>query len=173
MRYVKESRIAAPPSRVFAFHESRGALRRLTPPWESVELVEGGDSIRPGSRVVIRTRLGPLRLRWVAEHTEYVPGRLFADRQVRGPFARWYHRHLFLDDGEGGTLLRDEVDYEPPLGWLGRRLAGAFLDNKLSRLFAFRHEATRRIVESGDFAPADPTGDANRQAACGRTPEGG
>ena len=57
MHFVKESRIAAAPSAVFAFHESRGALERLTPPWEQVELVEGGDSIRPGSRVVLKVKL--------------------------------------------------------------------------------------------------------------------
>ena len=60
MHFVKESRIAASPKAVFAFHESKGALERLTPPWEKVQLVEGGDSIRPGSRVVLRTWLGPL-----------------------------------------------------------------------------------------------------------------
>ena len=116
MRFVKESRIAASPGRVFAFHESSGALGRLTPPWEKVEVIEGGESIRPGSRVVLRTKLGPFPLKWVAEHTEYEPGRMFADTQRSGPFARWYHRHWFLDDGEGGTILRDEVDYEPPMG---------------------------------------------------------
>ena len=122
MRFVKESRIAAPPSAVFAFHETPGALSLLTPPWEKVEVVEGGGSIRPGSRVILKTKIGPLSLRWVAEHTEYEQGRLFADRQVSGPFAEWSHRHLFLDDGAGGCLMRDEVEYEPPLGLLGRML---------------------------------------------------
>jgi len=148
VRFVKESQIAATPAEVFAFHERPGALASLTPPWEKVELAEGGDSIQPGSRVVLKVRFGPFTLRWVAEHTEYEPGRLFADRQVRGPFASWYHRHHFLDDGAGGTLLRDEVEYEPPLGWLGRRLGRRFLEEKLHRLFAYRHETTRRLVES-------------------------
>lgn len=66
MKFVKESRIAAPPDRVFAFHESPGALSRLTPPWERVEVESGGDSIRVGARVVLKTRLGPIPLRWVA-----------------------------------------------------------------------------------------------------------
>jgi ligand-binding SRPBCC domain-containing protein len=154
MRFVKESRIAAPPATVFAFHESPGALLRLTPPWESVEVETGGGSIRPGSRVVLKTWLGPMPLRWVAEHTAYEPGRMFADRQISGPFASWVHRHLFVDDGAGGTILRDEVDYEPPLGWLGRRFGGHFLEEKLKQLFDYRHETTRRIVESGDFSPA-------------------
>src|SRR5438309_1259067 len=133
MRFVKESRIAAPPAVVFAFHESPGALERLTPPWEEVELLEGGGSIRPGSRVVLRTKVGPLSLTWVAEHTEYDPPRSFADRQVKGPFASWYHRHTFLDDGSGGTRLHDEVEYEPPLGWLGRKVGGRYLEEKLEK----------------------------------------
>jgi ligand-binding SRPBCC domain-containing protein len=73
---------------------------------------------------------------------------MFADQQVRGPFAFWYHRHLFLDDGQGGTLLRDEVDYCPPLGMLGESLGSRFLDSKSKKLFDYRHEATSRIVES-------------------------
>jgi len=153
VRFVKESTIRATPREVFAFHESPGALERLTPPWETVERIEGGESIRPGSQVVMRVKSGPFWLRWVAEHTEYEAGRLFADRQVRGPFARWYHRHLFLDGGTGCTTLQDEVEYEPPFGWLGRRLAGRFLEEKLHRLFEYRHETTRRILESD--GPAD------------------
>jgi len=148
VRFIKESTIRATPSEVFAFHERPGALEKLTPPWEQVKRIEGGESIRPGSRVVLEVRMGPFPLRWIAEHTEYESGRLFADRQVRGPFAKWYHRHLFLDDGAGGTILRDEVEYEPPLGWVGRRLAGRFLDVKLRRMFEYRHETTRRILES-------------------------
>jgi ligand-binding SRPBCC domain-containing protein len=147
MRFVKQSRIAASPERVFAFHEGPGALQSLTPPWERVRLVEQGDSIRPGSRVVLATRIGPFSVVWVAEHTEYESGRLFADRQVKGPFASWYHRHWFLDDGAGGTLLRDEVEFEPPGGTLGRWVGGGFLGAKLQALFDYRHEATRRLVE--------------------------
>jgi ligand-binding SRPBCC domain-containing protein len=165
MRFVKESRIAAPPTTVFAFYESPGALLRLTPPWENVELEEGGDSIKTGSRVVLKTRLGLVPLRWVAEHTAYEPGRMFADRQVSGPFASWSHRHLFLDDGAGGTLLRDEVEYEPPLGWLGRHFGGRFLEQKLAKLFDYRHETTRRIVESGDFTSGhEPVASQNRES---------
>ena len=155
MKYVKESRIAAPPEAVFAFHESPGAFRRLIPPWEDVEVIEQADSIRPGARVVLRTKLGPVPMRWVAEHTEYDPPHRFADRQVAGPFARWEHVHQFLDDGQGGTILRDEVDYEPPLGGLGRLLGDRMIRQRLERMFAFRHETTRAVVESGDWQGAN------------------
>jgi ligand-binding SRPBCC domain-containing protein len=148
MKFVKETRIAAPPSAVWAFHECPGALERLTPPWEKVRVIEGGDSIQVGARVVLETHLGTFPLRWVAVHTEYEPPHLFADRQVSGPFASWYHRHHFLDDGQGGTILRDEVDYELPLGRLGRFFGGRFVRGKLDRMFEYRHAQTREAIEA-------------------------
>jgi ligand-binding SRPBCC domain-containing protein len=145
MRYVKESRLDAPPQAVFAFHESPDALTALIPPWETMRVAESSGSLRPGSRVVLRGRvMGIIPVRWVAVHTEYDPPHLFADVQESGPFARWIHRHHFLDDGRGGTILRDEVDYELPLAPLGRWLAGWFVRRTLDRMFEFRHDVTRR-----------------------------
>ncbi len=149
LHYVKESRIKAVPAVVFSFHESPGALRSLIPPWESMKVVESDGSLRPGSRVVMRGRAGVLPIRWVAIHTEYEPPHLFADRQESGPFAWWYHRHLFLDDGQGGTILRDEVEYQLPLGFIGRWLAGGVIRRTLDRMFTYRHETTRSLIESG------------------------
>ena len=144
MHYVKESRIAASPADVFRFHESPDALRQLIPPWENMKVVESSGSLAVGSRVVLRGHVfGFLPVRWVAVHTEYEPPNLFADRQESGPFAYWYHRHRFLDDGNGGTILRDEVEYRPPLGVLGRWLAGPLIRRKLDRMFAHRHDTTR------------------------------
>ncbi len=150
MHFEKQSRIAASPERVFAFHESPGALEKLMPPWEKAEVLEGGQSIQVGSRVVLKMGLGPIPLKWVAEHTEYSPPNLFADKQVSGPFARWYHRHHFDPDGQGGTILRDEIDFDPPLGLIGRLLGGGYILRKLARTFDYRHEMTRKILESGD-----------------------
>jgi ligand-binding SRPBCC domain-containing protein len=149
MRFVKESRIAAPIDRVFAFHETPDALIRLTPPWEKVEIEKGGGSIRPGSRVVLITRFGPFRLRWIAEHLEYDPPNLFADRQVSGPFASWYHRHIFRSEGTNATILRDEIEYQLPLGRLGRVFGGPMIAAKLQRMFDYRHDQTKKNLESG------------------------
>jgi ligand-binding SRPBCC domain-containing protein len=158
IRYVKESRISAPPEVVFAFHDSAGALQWLIPPWEKMDIVESSGSLLPGSRVVLRGRLlGFLPVQWVAEHIEYEPPRLFADRQVSGPFAYWYHRHHILDDGQGGTILRDEVDYRLPLGALGRWLGGWLVRRKLQWMFDYRHGVTRRMIESGEWK-AEPQG---------------
>ncbi len=149
MKFVMETRIAASPSALFAFHEAPGALERLTPPGERIEVIEDPKSLRVGSRVTLKMWMGPVPVIWIAEHTEYAPPHLFADRQVKGPFAKWYHRHRFVDDGAGGTLLRDEIEFEPPLGILGATLAGNALRAKLEKTFAYRHAKTKEMVESG------------------------
>lgn len=148
MLFVKETTIDAPPEAVFRFHESPDALTSLIPPWEQMRVVESAGSLQPGSKVVLQGSLLGIPLQWKALHTEYDPPHLFADRQESGPFAAWYHRHRFLDNGQGGTILRDEVEYEVPLGWLGSLCGGWFVRRKLERMFNYRHEVTKHAVES-------------------------
>lgn len=149
-RYVKQTQISARSDVVFRFHESPDALQQLIPPWENMKRVESDGSLQPGSQVVLRGSLGVIPIQWVAIHTEYDPPHLFADRQESGPFASWYHRHRFLDDGQGGTLLRDEVEYAVPLGVIGRWLGGWLVRRKLEAMFAYRHEKTKSLIESGE-----------------------
>lgn len=145
--FEKRTRINAPPEAVFAFHELPDALERLTPPFESARVLEKTPHIKAGARVVLLTRIGPMNARWVAEHTAYEQGRMFKDRQVTGPFAKWEHTHLFEPDGEGGSWLIDRIDYELPMGALGRLFGGGFARRKLERLFEFRHRVTKEACE--------------------------
>jgi len=150
-RFVKQTAIDAPPDVVFRFHESPDALLQLIPPWENMKPVESSGSLKPGSQVVLRGKIGVIPIQWIAIHTEYDPPHLFADRQESGPFAYWYHRHRFLDDGQGGSLLRDEVEYVVPLGVIGQWVGDWLVRRKLESMFAYRHEKTRRLIESGEW----------------------
>lgn len=148
VQYVRECLINAPPAVVFGFHESPDALQQLVPPWEKMRVVESAGSLKTGSRVVLAGRiLGLIPVRWVAIHTEYDPPHMFADVQQSGPFAWWYHRHLFLDNGRGGTILRDEIEYLLPLGKPGRFAGNWLVRRKLDAMFEFRHATTRRLTE--------------------------
>ncbi|HEY2030088.1 MAG TPA: SRPBCC family protein [Myxococcales bacterium] len=140
MRFVHQSQIAAPPEAVFAFHEEPDALERLMPPWETATVVQPPASLLPGSRAVVRLRIGPLKLTWEALHTEYEKGVLFQDRMVRGPFKKWEHTHRMLPDGQGGTLLRDEVSYALPFFLLPGLPLVIW---RLRRMFRYRHAVTR------------------------------
>ncbi|HJR08721.1 MAG TPA: SRPBCC family protein [Pyrinomonadaceae bacterium] len=145
--FVKESVIRSTPARVFAFHELADALTRLTPPWEASRVIQAARISEVGSEAIVETRiLGVVPARWVARHTAYDPPRMFEDVQVKGPFHYWRHRHL-VEPHADGALLRDEIEYEPPLGFLGRLAEPFLITPRLKKLFDYRHAATREWCE--------------------------
>ena len=150
MRFIKESIIKASPERVFAFHEQANVLSLLIPPWESARVIQSARISDVGSQAIIETKLlGPLTVRWVAQHTVYDPPNFFEDVQLKGPFRSWRHRHI-IKPHAAGAILHDEIDYEPPLGFLGRAFAPLFIQKRLEKLFAYRHQVTTRWCETED-----------------------
>ena len=67
--------------------------------------------------------------------------------KVRIPFAHWRHEHRFEPLDEGRTAVEDMVEWEPPLGSLGRTFTESWIQGSLERMFAFR---ARRLA--GDLA---------------------
>ncbi len=150
MRFVKESVISAAPERVFAFHALPDAIERLIPPWENAKIIQKADISKIGSRAVIEQKIfGLIGSRWVAEHTKYEPPSMFEDVQISGPFRSWRHRHLVLTHKDG-ALLRDEIEFEPPFGFLGAPFVPFLVEPKLKRMFNYRHEVTRVWCENGN-----------------------
>jgi uncharacterized protein len=146
--FTRSVRIERPVAEVFAWHERPGALARLTPPWERVEVTSHVGGIRDGARVSLRTKVGPLWIRWEIIHRDFVAGRQFRDVLQRGPFAKWEHLHRFEPAGDGACVLTDEIHYRLPLAGVGRWFGGAFTRRKLARLFAYRHRVTKSEIES-------------------------
>lgn len=147
MRFVKESLIQASAEAVFAFHEAKDAFQRLQPPWQKTEIVTPPSSLAVGTKVVLRTKVGPFWQTIEAEHVAYEPGRMFADKMNRGPFASWVHKHIVTPHGADASRLTDDIEYELPLGSIGKWFGSAFAGRELERLFAYRHEVTRRACE--------------------------
>jgi uncharacterized protein (TIGR01777 family) len=131
---------------VYAWHARPGAFERLNPPWERVDLLERSGRLEDGARTVVRVRVGPVALRWVAVHRDHVPGRRFVDEQVEGPFAHWVHTHHFVPEGDG-CRVTDRIEYAPPFG-----LAGAAADLWLIRPRIARQLGYRHALLGGDLA---------------------
>lgn len=148
MQFVKETVIHASPQAVFAFHQRADAFEMLIPPWEKARIIERADISVIGSRAIIETRLfGLVPVRWVAEHTAFDPPRMFEDVQISGPFSSWRHKHIVLPHLEG-AMLRDEIEFEPPMSVLGKLAAPFAIVPKLEKMFGYRHQVTKEAVES-------------------------
>lgn len=149
VQFVKASVIRASARTVFAFHEAPDAFARLQPPWQKTKIIQPPSSLEVGTIVILRAKLGPFWQTIEAEHVAYEPGVMFADKMNRGPFARWLHRHTVSERGLEECLLTDDVEYELPLGAVGRLLGAGLARRQLDKLFAYRHEITRQACEAG------------------------
>lgn len=156
MEFDFQTRIDAPASLLEDWHHRPGALPRLTPPGEPIEVIEPAPRIADGARAEMKIRMVPgLWTRWTAEHTDVRPGEGFTDHQVQGPFRDWVHTHRFLPDPDNPkmSILRDHIVCEPFGGLLGRILAKPILMRRMNRLFAWRHARTKADVELLHRAP--------------------
>jgi hypothetical protein len=86
-----------------------------------------------------------LPLGWLTRIEEWEPKRSFTDVQLRGPYARWIHRHDFVPDA-GGTWVRDRVEYVLPLAPLSDPGHTLFVRPTLERIFAYRRGAIARLL---------------------------
>src|SRR5688572_3405170 len=99
--FIVESRMWLPKPRteVFAFFADPVNLPSLMPPSLGVRLA-AAPAMSAGAVFDLRLVWLGIPLRWRVFVREYDPPVRFLDVQVRGPYARWEHRHLFLvEDG--------------------------------------------------------------------------
>lgn len=144
MDYLHRFRVKAPLSRVASFHQQYTSMGAITPPPIRVELHRVPANLS-GGEMDFTLWLGPLPIHWVAQ-IEDVSESGFTDRQLRGPFAEWVHRHSFVTMDEQTTEVVDEVTLRlrtHPL-W---GLVGIGMQLSLPLLFAYRAWKTRRYLQ--------------------------
>jgi ligand-binding SRPBCC domain-containing protein len=141
--HVLESRLwlARPRPDVFAFLADPANLARVMP--FPVRVLT--PRVRMEAGAVIDLRIGWLGvpLAWRMFIREWDPPYRFVDVQVRGPCARWEHRHRLLEQ-DGGTWIEDRVTYRLPLGPLGHAAHALLVGRQLRAAWAYRRA---RLVE--------------------------
>jgi ligand-binding SRPBCC domain-containing protein len=138
------TRVAAPPERVFDL--CLDVEVHAASMGDSGEQVVGGVAsgrMRLGDTVTFQARHFGLRWRLTALITAFERHRHFADEQVSGPFRSWRHEHHFEPDGNGGTVMRDVVDFVAPFWPFGQFV----LDRYVPRLIRGRNEHLRTSAE--------------------------
>ena len=137
--------VSTPRGELFRFFEDPQNLGRMTPHRMGFRILGMDDlPFRPGFRLKYRIKVMGVPLRWVTTITEYEPGKRFVDEQTRGPYAFWRHEHTF-EDADGGTLMRDRVQYELPFGILGSAVQRLVVARELDRIFDFRARTVEEL----------------------------
>lgn len=153
-RLERTALVARPLDEVFAFFADAANLEAITPGFLRFRILTPVPvEMRAGARIDYALSLFGVPLRWRTRIAVWEPGIRFVDVQERGPYALWRHTHEFERRG-ASTLVRDVVEYALPLGPLGSLARALFVRRALDRIFDFRRDAIRRLLEEGGAPPA-------------------
>ena len=132
------------PEDIFAFFGDARNLEVLTPPWLRFEILsEDPIEMRAGTLIDYRISLRGIRLPWRTRIEVWTPPHRFVDLQIRGPYRKWHHEHLFESQGDG-TLCQDKVHYAVLGGPLVERL---FVRRDIERIFEFRRQKLLELFD--------------------------
>ena len=135
-----------PRERVFAFFADAGNLDAITPPWLHFQIVSPTPiDMKPGALIDYRLRVRGLPIFWRSEITEWEPPVRFVDRQLKGPYRQWIHTHEF-EEKDGGTLIRDRVEYAVPGWFLEPLVHRLFVKPDIDKIFKHRSASIRAIL---------------------------
>ena len=170
LSYETEQWLPYPRELVFAFFANPENLPRLMPKWQKARIEEAtfapppprpqntprypGIAAGSGTRLTISARpfpLSPIRAPWEALIEDFRWNEGFCDIQLRGPFRYWRHCHSVRDAESPhtslpGTLLRDQVEYELPLGTLSAIADQILVKRGFRSIFAYRQKRTGELL---------------------------
>ena len=154
--------IDKPLEEVFDFFADAANLQALTPEFLKFKILTPMPvEMREDARLEYSIKLFGVPVKWRTRISVWEPGVRFVDEQESGPYAIWRHTHTFEAQGNQ-TVMRDEVEYVEPLGWLGAIAHTLFVERTLARIFDYREDAVSRIFEQP--SPQTPNEDRHDTA---------
>ena len=137
--YLKQTRFNFPASEVFQWHCRDGAFERLTPPWQEARIIDTVGEIEDNGSIIIKTKIGPMWIKWKLKHAGFLNGRQFRDILIKGPFKYWNHLHNVISDGPDSSVLEDRIEFAMPFGIFGTIFGSPKVKRMLKSMFEYRH----------------------------------
>jgi len=132
--------IPASLGEVWDFISSPANLKEITPEFMGFDILTHDLPDKMYEGMIISYHVRPLlriKTLWVTEITHVKEREYFVDEQRIGPYKIWHHQHHVKEIPEG-ILMRDIVNYQPPLGALGSIANKLFISGMLKQIFDFR-----------------------------------
>jgi len=148
--YVLETEtwLPAPLEEVFDFFKKAENLQQLTPPWLDFQILTPLPvEMKQGALIDYRLKLYGVPLQWRTEISLWEPPFRFVDAQLQGPYRKWVHTHTF-EAVNGGTLMRDRVEYRLPGGVLAPLAHRLFVKRNVKAIFQFREARITEIFRN-------------------------
>jgi ligand-binding SRPBCC domain-containing protein len=141
--------VPTPIDETFRFFSDPRNLERLTPSFLNFKFLSTPPAnVQPGTIIDYQIKLYGVPVHWRTRIELVEPPHRFVDVQEKGPYSFWRHTHTFRDVGNGGTEVRDRVEYSMPFGPLGEIAHRLFVAASLEQIFDFRSRELVAIMQA-------------------------
>ena len=130
----------------WAFFSTPNNLPVITPPALDFKILTPNLPNETYAGLIIDYKVRPLfgiQMHWKTEIAKVVPNEYFVDRQLKGPYKVWEHTHYFKNV-DNGVLMTDVVNYEIPLGVLGKLAHWLIVKKEVEKIFNYRE---KKLIE--------------------------
>lgn len=135
----------SPLEMVFDFFSKAENLNVLTPPSLQFHILTPTPfEMKAGVYIDYRISLFLIPFRWRTKITNWQPNVQFIDSQIKGPYTKWIHSHIFEKQGDG-VLMHDVVEYASPGSFLEPLFHYFFIDRTLKNIFDYRNKRCKEI----------------------------
>lgn len=142
--YHSEQLVGRSVEEVFAFFSDANNLEAITPRQLNFRILTPSPiRLAAGARIDYQLKLYGIPFKWATLIESWQPPHEFVDVQLRGPYRSWRHTHRFVSEG-AGTRIVDDVEYELPLGPLGRLVEVLWARREVAGIFGYRAEIIAR-----------------------------
>lgn len=137
--------------KIFPFFSRAENLEVITPPWLNFKITKKStEFVEKNILIDYKLKIHGIPIKWRTQISEWKPDQFFVDDQLKGPYTKWHHRHLF-DVVPGGTLLRDEVTFRVPGSILGKIFLLPWIRKDVQTIFSFRKSKIIELQKQGKF----------------------
>lgn len=146
-RLIREQQLNCDRATAWKFFSAANNLSEITPKDMNFVVLTAMENDEIYEGMLIDYYVSPLfgiKMKWQTEIIKVDFQRSFIDFQKKGPYKLWHHHHEFIPN-EKGVLMKDTVDYELPLGFLGEIAHAVFVKKKLEYIFDYRYAVLEKM----------------------------
>jgi ligand-binding SRPBCC domain-containing protein len=137
--------IGCPLDQAFEFFLRPANALKISPPGLGLHFVKAPDLLDVGSQIEFKVQGWGQIQSMIHRITHIDRPNLYVEEQVKGPFKRWVHTHLFAIDQEDRTVITDRIDFDPPGGIIGMLISKDKILEHLEDGFDHRHMQLEKL----------------------------
>ena len=146
-RLYREQQLNCSPEIAWNFFSSANNLSEITPEDMNFTVLTAMENDEIHEGMLIDYHVSPLlgiKMKWQTEIIQVDHQKSFTDFQKKGPYKLWHHHHEFIPN-EKGVLMKDTVNYELPMGFLGEIAHRFMVKSKLKQIFDYRYQVLKKM----------------------------